>query len=197
MKDRNVFTRIIAPLILILLLGYFGMRSMSNPNAGPQSVFFEYSAKCNMWEVRDKQTGRLLSTITEGIKSVYELSSTRYAPLLKIDGKIVGYNLDRHMNWSKPIAFEWMPGEEATKIYGSEAKHGLAEFTFNTKVVGEFKACTTDEEGDNLLGLPLVLYEGTLSKKPTTPIEEREFNGLEKLHGQPAIEEYGDRVNFD
>ena len=163
MSNRNVLLRIVFPFILIFLTGYFLLQSAS-VNTPERDVYFEYSAKCNLWEVRDMDTGVLKSRITEGLKQLYELSATRYAPLIKIDDRIVGHNMDETFDWSKPFVYQFIDGEEASKIYGKDAKYGLAEFSYSKGVQSEFSACTTEDDTDLVSGLPLVLYEGTISK---------------------------------
>ena len=193
MDSKNKLLKFGLPLVLLFLCGYFFIQSADRPRQD-RDVFFEYSPKCNLWEVRDVESSKMLSRVTEGIKQLYELTGTKYSPLIKIDDKIVGYELDGVMQWDQPFSYNWIDGDEAQEIYGKEARYGLAEFTYNTEVIGEFKACTSSAPGDNLLGLPLVLYEGTLSKKPTNSLEERKYNGLEFLHGQPAVRAYGERA---
>jgi len=193
MERKNKILKLGMPILLLFLFGYFFMQS-ADTSFKERDVYFEYSPKCNLWEVRDVESGAMLSRVTEGIKQLYELTGTKYSPLIKIDDKIVGFELDGVMQWNKPFSYTWVDGDEAREIYGKEARYGLAEFTYNTEVIGEFKACTSTAPGDNLLGLPLVLYDGTLSKKPTSPMEERQYNGLEFLHGQPAVEAYGERA---
>lgn len=193
MNSNHKLFKIGLPLLLFFLCGYFFIQSADLP-IKDRDVYFEYSPKCNLWEVRDVESAKMLSRVTEGIKQLYELTGTKYSPLIKIDDEIVGYELDGVMQWDKPFSYTWIDGDEAREIYGKEARYGLAEFTYNTEVIGEFKACTSSAPGDNLLGLPLVLYDGTLSKKPTNPFEERKYNGLEFLHGQPAVKAYGERA---
>ncbi len=193
MKNKNIITRVIFPFILIFLAGYFMLQSASHQEP-ERDYYFEYSAKCNLWEVRDVKTGTLLSSIGEGIKQVYELSGTRYAPLIKIDDEIIGHEMDGVFDWTKPLYFSFIDGTEASKIYGKDAKYGLAEFSYDTGVHAEFAACTSTDETDYISGLPLVLYEGTISKKPTNVLEERAYNGLHILTGLTAIEAYGERA---
>ena len=156
------------PLVLLFLLGYFILQS-TETSAPDRAVFFEYSAKCNLWEVRDIHTGNLKSHTTEGIKQVYDLSDTKYAPLIKIDGEIIGYKMDGIFDWNKAISYTFIGADEAKKIYGKDARYGLAEFNSNTEVIAEFKACTTDDDGTDLNGLPLVLYEGCLLYTSPSP----------------------------
>jgi len=193
MSHNNNIIKFGLPLILLFLLGYFILQS-SESKAPKRAVYFEYSAKCNLWEVRDITSGELKSRTTEGLKQLYELSGTKYAPLIKIDDEIIGYKMDGYFDWSKPISYTFIDGEEAKKIYGKDARYGLAELSYNQEVITEFKACTTDDSETNLNGLPLVLYEGTLSKKPNSIAEERSFNGLQILTGQAAKEAYGMRA---
>ena len=193
MSNRNVLLRIVFPFILIFLTGYFLLQSAS-VNTPERDVYFEYSAKCNLWEVRDMESGVLKSRITEGLKQLYELSATRYAPLIKIDDRIVGHNMDETFDWSKPFVYQFIDGEEASKIYGKDAKYGLAEFSYSKGVQSEFSACTTEDDTDLVSGLPLVLYEGTISKRPNSIVQEREYNGLHILTGLAATEAYGDRA---
>lgn len=192
-NKKNIILRIVFPFILIFLAGYFILQSATH-QAPERDVYFEYSAKCNLWEVRDIQTGTLKSRVTEGLKQLYELSGTRYAPLIKIDDEITGHDMDGVFDWSQPFSYQFLDGEEASKIYGRDAKYGLAEFNFNVEVQSEFKSCTTTSEADEVSGLPLVLYEGTLSKRPNTIQEERAFNGLHILTGLAAQEAYGERA---
>ncbi len=193
MSNKNILLRILFPFVLLFLMGYFLLQSAS-VNTPERDVYFEYSSKCNLWEVRDMETGVLKSRITEGLKQLYELSGTRYAPLIKIDDKIVGHDMDRNFDWSKPFVYQFIDGEEAAKIYGKDAKYGLAEFSYSTGVQSEFSACTTEDETDLVSGLPLVLYEGTLSKRPSSIVKEREYNGLHILTGLAATEAYGERA---
>jgi len=193
MSNNNNIIKFGLPLILLFLLGYFILQS-SETQEPRRAVYFEYSAKCNLWEVRAMSNGHLKSRTTEGIKQLYELSDTKYSPLIKIDDEIVGYKMDGYFDWSKPISYTFIEGEEAKKIYGKEARYGLAELSYNTGVIAEFKACTSDDTGENLTGLPLVLYEGTLSKRPNSIAEERAFNGLQILTGRAAQEAYGMRA---
>lgn len=193
MSHNNNIFKFGLPLILLFLLGYFILQSSEN-NAPERAVYFEYSAKCNLWEVRDISNGQLKSRTTEGLKQLYELSGTKFSPLIKIDNEIIGYKMDGHFDWSKPIRYTFIDGEEAKKIYGKDAKYGLAELSYNQEVISEFKACTTEDSDVNLSGLPLVLYEGTLSKKPNSIAEERSYNGLQILTGQLAQEAYGMRA---
>ena len=193
MSSNNNIIKYGLPFILLFLLGYFILQS-SESKSPDRAVYFEYSAKCNLWEVRDMSTGNLKSRTTEGIKQLYELSGTKYSPLIKIDDDIIGYKMDGSFDWGKPISLTYMDKEEAKKIYGKDARYGLAELKYNTGVVSEFKACTSDYVGEDLTGLPLVLYEGTLSKKPTSVAEERAFNGLHIMTGQTAKEAYGMRA---
>jgi hypothetical protein len=193
MKNKNIITRVIFPFILIFLAGYFMLQSASH-QAPERDVYFEYSAKCNLWEVRNIETGTLLSSIGEGIKQVYELSDTRYAPLIKIDDEIIGHKMDGVFDWTKPFYFTFIDGTEASKIYGKDAQYGLAEFNYDTAVHAEFAACTSNDDTDYISGLPLILYDGTISKKPKNIQEERAYNGLHILTGLTAIEAYGERA---
>lgn len=193
MSRRNNVIKFGLPLVLLFLAGYFMLQS-TDATMIDRDVYFEYSAKCNMWEVRDTETGVLKSRVTEGLKQLYDLSGTRNSPLIKIDGEIVGHKMDGTFDWTKPFSYSFIDAEEAKQIYGKDARFGLAEFTYNTGVISEFKACTTTDTGEDLVGMPLVLYDGTLSQQPKNIGEEREFNGLHELTGQYAKEAYGERA---
>lgn len=170
------------------------MLQSASQQAPERKVYFEYSAKCNLWEVRDIGNGALKSRVTEGIKQLYELTDTRYSPLIKIDDEIIGHKMDGIFDWTKPFSYTFLDGTEASKIYGKEAKYGIAEFKYNTGVQSEFAACTSSDDTDNISGLPLILYEGTISKKPANIQEERAYNGLHIMTGLTAVEAYGDRA---
>lgn len=189
-KKQQNFVKYVL-LFLWFACGGYLLSSCTTADYVDSDFYLEPAAKCNYWEVRDKKSGSLLSHVTPGMKDLIELCNSSRAPLIKIEGNIVGTSLNGVLNWKKPYTIVYTPGAEAKQQFGSKAKYGLIEINYSEAVVGEHKSCTTEKAGDQFIGLPLTLYDGR-TNFTITPEEAHLYTGIEMLKGEKAVERFGD-----
>jgi len=140
--------------------------------------------------VRDKDSGILLSHVTPGMKDLIDLTISNRAPLIRIEGQIIGTSIGKNLDWGKPYTIVYTPGAEAKKEFGSQAKYGLIDINYSADVATEHKSCTTEKAGDQFIGLPLTLYSGR-TNFTITPEQAHLYTGLEMLKGDKAVEKFG------
>lgn len=178
-------------LILVwFACGGYLLSSCTESVAKDIDFYLEPAAKCNYWEVRDKDSGILLSHVTPGMKDLIDLTMSSRAPLIRIEGQIIGTSIGKNLNWGKPYTIVYTPGAEAKKEFGSQAKYGLIEINYSADVATEHKSCITEEAGDKFIGLPLTLYNGR-TNFTITPEQAHLYTGLEMLKGDKAVEKFG------